>query len=417
MHNTWLILKREYRERVRTKSFLLSTFAVPLFIIAAMVLPSKFAEMKSFQKRHIVVAAADAQLTQAVRKEIVAKSEKLAGAAYTVDVENNLSDQTRTDLRNRVSSYAIDGYVWLSPEEMADEKVTYSARETTDFVEIQIIQDAVNRAYTLRQLEARGLPQTDIQSLVKEFKVETAQVQAGKESNGSGKAAFLSALVLMMMLYITVILHGVAVMRAVLEEKSSRVMEVLLSTVRAQELMAGKILGVGAVGVTQVLIWVATALVFTFPSMAGYMHDVHLSPVALLLFVVFYLGGYLLYSAMYAALGAAVNSEQEAQQWQMLIMSPLILCTVMMMIVMRQPSAPVSVWASMIPFFSPLLMYLRISIQMPPVWQIVLSIGLLAVTIWFIAVLCARIYRVGVLMYGKRPTLPEIIKWLKYAKS
>jgi ABC-2 type transport system permease protein len=133
--------------------------------------------------------------------------------------------------------------------------------------------------------------------------------------------------------------------------------------------------------------------------------------------VTFFLLGYLLYSAIYAAIGAIVTTEQEGQQMQFIIVLPLVVAVFMMGPILRAPDAPLAVWTSMIPFFSPLLMYMRIAVQPPPVWQVVLSLGLLVATIAAMLVLCARIYRVGVLMYGKRPTLPEIVKWLKHAKA
>ena len=132
-------------------------------------------------------------------------------------------------------------------------------------------------------------------------------------------------------------------------------------------------------------------------------------------FALFFLLGYLLYSSVYAAVGAVITSEQEGQQLQFIILLPLILAVFMMGPVMRAPDSTVAMWTSMVPFFSPILMYVRIAIQPPPAWQIALSLLLLVATIAGILVLCARIYRIGILMYGKRPTLPEIMKWLKYA--
>ena len=136
---------------------------------------------------------------------------------------------------------------------------------------------------------------------------------------------------------------------------------------------------------------------------------------AIVWFAVFYFLGFVLYSTMYAALGAMVNSDQEAQQWQTFIMLPLIVSIMVMMFILRQPNSPLAVWGSMVPFVAPILMYARIAVQTPPLWQIALSIAILLATIYGMVVLCGRIYRVGILMYGKRPTLPEIVKWIKYA--
>jgi ABC-2 type transport system permease protein len=224
---------------------------------------------------------------------------------------------------------------------------------------------------------------------------------------------------MVMLLYTAVIFYGVSVMRSVLEEKNTRILEVLLSSTTSTELMAGKLLGVGAVGLTQMVIWIVMAGVVALPSLAMYpsLGTVQLSPLVLAAFVAFFLLGYLLYSAIYAAIGAIVTTEQEGQQIQIMIVLPLVVGVFLMGPILRAPDSPVAFWTSMIPFLSPLLMYLRIAVGPPPLWQITLSLFLLIATIAAILVLCARIYRVGVLMYGKRPTLPEILKWLKYART
>jgi ABC-2 type transport system permease protein len=208
-------------------------------------------------------------------------------------------------------------------------------------------------------------------------------------------------------------------MRAVLEEKNSRVMEVMLSSATSTELMAGKLIGVGAVGLTQIGIWIVMAGVYALPALAAGAStgEIRIAPLTLAAFALFFLFGYFLYSSIYAAVGAVITSEQEGQQLQFIILLPLIVAVFMMGPVMRAPDSPVAVWTSMVPFFSPVLMYVRIAVQPPPVWQIALSLVLLVVTIAGILILCARIYRIGILMYGKRPTLPEIVKWLKYAKG
>jgi ABC-2 type transport system permease protein len=195
-------------------------------------------------------------------------------------------------------------------------------------------------------------------------------------------------------------------------------MEVLLSSVNAKELMAGKVIGVGAVGLTQTAVWAIFLGVIGGQGVAGsseLRESLALSPMVLIALPVFFVLGYMLYSSMYAALGAMVNSEQEAQQWQWFVTLPLIIPIVTIMAVIRQPDSTMSFWMSMVPFFSPILMYVRIVAHTPPTWQIALSVGILLVTMWGMVLLCSRIYRVGILMYGKRPTLPEIVKWLKYA--
>ena len=207
-------------------------------------------------------------------------------------------------------------------------------------------------------------------------------------------------------------------MRSILEEKTSRVMEVMLSTASANEMMAGKIVGVGAVGLTQVVIWAATAAIFsagTLIASASLLKNV-VSAKLLISFGVFFLLGYVLYSALCAAVGAMVNSDQEAQQLQFIVMLPIILALIVSVNIFQHPASPLAFWGSIFPFTAPLIMFTRIAMQPPPaVWEIGLSIGLMLATIYAMTWLCGRIYRVGILMYGKKPTLPEIVKWIKYA--
>ena len=432
MRNMWLVMKREYLERVRKRSFLISTLLLPALMFVAMVVPGKLATLKSGGVRHLVVVTSSPEFGEAVKREIFANSQETAAkvpggrgdddhalpaAKYQIDIDLKTSEAERAALRGKVSAGDIDGYIWATDDALAARKIAYSARQTTDFMEIIGLQRAVTQANLKRHLQERGYTLPEIGDLFKDIDMDTTTIKGGAESKVKGGVlAFMGPFVLVMLMYMTVLLYSVAVMRAVLEEKTSRVMEVLLSSISAKQMMAGKILGVGAVGVTQIGIWVALGIPLLGPALAsGMLGGLQIPMAAIVWFAVFYFLGFVLYSTMYAALGAMVNSEQEAQQWQTFIMLPLIVSIMVMMFILRQPNSAVAVWGSMIPFLAPILMYARITVQMPPVWQIALCIGILVATIYGMVVLCGRIYRVGILMYGKRPTLPEILKWVKYA--
>ncbi|HVZ18320.1 MAG TPA: ABC transporter permease, partial [Terriglobales bacterium] len=196
-----------------------------------------------------------------------------------------------------------------------------------------------------------------------------------------------------------------------------RVMEVLLSAIKPKELMAGKLLGVGAVGLTQVAVWALfMAYLGIGAASSPELRELFSGQPLLFIFLpVFFVLGFMLYSSMYAALGATVNSEQEAQQWQWFVTFPLIIPIILVTRIIAAPDSAMSVWLSMVPFFAPILMYVRVVASTPPWWQVGLSIALMLLTTYFIVMIASRIYRVGILMYGKRPTLPEIVKWLRYA--
>jgi ABC-2 type transport system permease protein len=438
MRNIWLVIKREYLERVRQRSFIVLTLLLPAIMIGAFAIPAKLSSMKSSTMKRLVVVTSTPQFGEIVRQQLLTASkpdddasgpnkdkdkqddfEDKPGRDYAIEVDANASEAEKTALRNRVNSGGIDGFLWLSDDAVAERTVTYYGRESGGFLEKSWLKDQLDRAILLQELAKRGVSGAQVDQLLRPVKLETMRVEGGKETKANEKGMFFTIFGMVMLLYTAVIFYGVSVMRAVLEEKNSRVMEVLLSSATSTELMAGKLIGVGAVGLTQIGIWIVMAGVYALPALAASAStgEIHIAPLTLAAFALFFVMGYLLYSSVYAAIGAVITSEQEGQQLQFIIILPLIVSVFMMGPVMRAPDAPVAVWTSMVPFFSPVLMYLRIAVQPPPVWQIALSLLLLVGTIAGILVLCARIYRIGILMYGKRPTLPEIVKWLKYAKG
>jgi len=237
--------------------------------------------------------------------------------------------------------------------------------------------------------------------------------QGEREDKG---AAMLLAMILMMMLYAGLLMWGQAVMTSVIEEKTSRVVEVMASGVPPTTLLTGKLLGVGGAGLTQYLVWALSLLGVSVAS--GSLGATGMPEVTWLMlasFVLFYVLGFLFYAALYAAIGSAVNTAQEAQSLAFPVLVPIIVAMVCWPAVMQSPDGPLAFTVSMIPGMSPLMMFLRIVILTPPVWQMLLSVALLVLgilgAVWF----AARVYRVGILMYGKRPTFPEIMRWVRHS--
>jgi ABC-2 type transport system permease protein len=434
MRNTWLIIRREYLERVRTRSFLILTLLLPGIMTVVMILPAKLATVGN-KAQHLVVVTSTPQFGEMVRQRFLEPAadadnedednpdtnaaKKKSEQEYIIDVDSNPTEAERDVLRDKVSSKTIDGFIWLSDDAIASGKVTWTGRNMTYYSERTRLSETLNRIIQSQRLAKNGLSSADVDTLLKPIKVELVRMERGREAKGSGTGKLLEVVVMVMLLYMAVLLYGISVMRSVLEEKNSRIMEVLLSSASSTELMAGKLLGVGAVGLTQIVVWVVMASLFALPAMAVQpsFSDLQISPGVLVAFAAFFLLGYLLYSTLYAAIGAITTTEQEGQQLQFIVIIPLVLSVFMLAPVVRTPDAPAIVWMSMIPFFAPVVMYARIVVQTPPLWQIALSLLLLIGTIAGILVLCARIYRIGILIYGKRPNLPEILKWLKYAKA
>jgi ABC-2 type transport system permease protein len=221
------------------------------------------------------------------------------------------------------------------------------------------------------------------------------------------------------LLFMSLLLYGIAMLRGVLEEKQTRVMEVLLGSVTPNELMTGKILGIGMVGLTQMLIYMATAgalRMFVMVKMSGgstaWIQDA-LAPAKLAYFVVFFLLGYFFYTALFAAVGAVCNSEQEAQNMQQPLTMALMIPYIMTFFFVRNPDHIAAVIMSMIPPFAPMIMFTRLSVGSVPTWQVALSLALLIGSTWLVFRGAAKIFRIGILMYGKRPTIPEILRWAR----
>ena len=423
MHNIWILLKREYIERVRSRSFIVLTLVMPAIMAGSVLIPAKIAEMTSGGNTHIVIVANDAALATAVGHELsIAKQEselgteasKLPPRVYTVEVDTEVSDAERDRLTQQLADGKITGFLWMTNDALADHNVQYSTKEAGDFERPRELRNAIRTAVTKQRLAQNGMSEAEVESLLQPIVVKTERPEKGKKGASSAEI-FITAFAMVVLLYAVVMVYGIAVMRSVIEEKSTRILEVLLSSVTSKELLAGKILGVGAVGMTQILVWVTCASLFSAPGLLVSKSDVHLPVTSMLAFAIFFLLGYLLYSAMYAAIGSMVNSDQEAQQMQWPAMIPIILAVFLMNAVIQHPNAPLSFWLSMVPFFAPILMLVRVLIETPPLWQIGLSIAIMVVTIYALLNLASRIYRVGILMYGKRPTLPELRRWLRYA--
>jgi len=435
MHNTFIIAKREYLERVRSRSFVIMTLFIPLLMFGVTVVPTMLANRDSNETKHMVVVAADRDTAEMIRSRIEQRQDKeksgdkadskikskkgLPPTHFTVEVSTDTTDSQRAALTQKVKDKTLDGFLWATPDAIKARKLDFVTRDVSSFIENGVLGQTVSDALRRSALKSKGLKEDEIDTALQSVDVEPRSPM-GKDAPNP-QVMFFATLGMVMVLYMTVLLYGVNVMRSILEEKTSRIMEVMLSTASAKELMAGKILGVGAVGLTQVAIWVATTLIFSAgPIAAGAdMLKGVLSLNLLIFFAIYFLLGYVLYSTLCAAVGSMVNSEQEAQQLQFVIMMPMILSVVVIMQVFQHPNSPLAFWGSLFPFTAPLVMFTRIAMQQGPLreiaWEIAASIGLMLATIYGMIWLCGRIYRVGILMYGKKPTLPEIMKWIKYA--
>ena len=410
MHKVFLIARREYLERVRARSFMIMTILIPLFMGGAFYSRMIVTRGNGSEPSHVSVVTQDTQFGMDLQSELESSRR---GTPMKVDVISPPAPDTREVLNQELKDKDLDGYLWVTPASTPNSRPQFDwvPKSKTDFVTRNSLASSIRTVLTREQLTHSGMGATEVNSLLAPVNLDSSQ--AGK--NDSTTAAYFSAVALFMLMYFVILFYGMNVARSIIEEKTSRVFEVLLATIRPEEMMAGKILGVGAVGLTQVGIWIVAGVLLFVSGVIASGVSVAVNPLQLVFFVVFFLLGYLLYSAIAAALGAMTSSEQELQQMNIFMMLPLIACTVILVPVLGNPDGLIARVFSFIPFCTPLIMYVRIAVHQPPLWQIGVSILEMVVTIYAIIWVTSRIYRVGVLMYGKRPNLPEIVRWLKYS--
>jgi ABC-2 type transport system permease protein len=416
MRNVWLIAKREYIERVRSKAFVITTVLVPL-IVAGLVVIIIFSSNSEAAGKHIAITSNDAAFAQAVQARMTHGKKN---SEMRVDVYAPATDADRAHLESEMNQKKIEGVLTLTVKPgVVQPTATYQSHDAADFVTTGILEDAVDRATTERQLAGRGMSPAEVDTLLKNVHIETLQSRNGKVEKSSAAGTFWTAYLMAFLLSFTSVMYGMNVGRSVIEEKTSRIFEVMLATVRPEEMMAGKLIGVGAVGMTQLLIWIAgAALLLASPMAARAMSNgftVPINGLEVFLFCVYFLLGYLFNSVLSAALAASVSTEQELNQFWPVNVIPIWISFGMISYIITNPNSWLSVAVSLFPPTAPIVMFLRMGARMPPAWQILVSVLLLALSIFVMIWLASRIYRVGILMYGKRATLPEIVRWLRYS--
>jgi ABC-2 type transport system permease protein len=408
MHNVWLIAKREYLERVRAKSFLIMTILIPL-LMGGIVFGAALINGRRNTDSHIAVVSQDLQFAQDLQSQLQSSKH----GKTTVDVISSPGPDTRAQLNNQLKDKEFDGYLWVTPAASGHARATFEwvPKSKADIVTKDRIGESVRTVLTRESLTHSGMGASDVDALLQPIDLDSSQT--GK--NDSSTAAFASAYAMFFLMYFVILFYGMNVARSIIEEKTSRIFEILLSTIRPEEMMAGKIIGVGSVGLTQVGIWIIAGAALVQFNLLGSGFSFPLTFAQIIYFVVFFLLGYILYSSVAAALGAMTSSEQELQQMNIFLMLPLIACSTVIFRVVTDSDGVIAKAFSFFPFCTPLIMYVRIAVHQPPVWQIALAIGEMVVTIYAILWVASRIYRVGILMYGKKPNLPEILRWLKYS--
>ena len=419
-------MAREFTERVRKKSFIVTTLIMPLFMIGMMVAPSLMMLYGGSEQKQVVV----------VDKSGFVAERMQSSEEVVFSVQNNLSKEEACQIYNAESG--VFGILYISEAVKESGNVQFITSSSSSLMLEELIQSQLKNIIEREKLKELY----DIDNLDQMLAdVATPIVLNTFENNGTGNddemestsagINYILGIILGMLLYMVIIIYGQMVLTSVVEEKSSRVIDVMVTSCSPFQLMMGKILGIASVALTQIAIWavlVISASKFLIPALfsadvaatsdimlqgvMGTLGDTGYITMLFAYLALFILGGFLLYASLYAAAGSAVDSVQDGQQFNTIIMMPIILAMIVMMSVFNDPNSPIAFWASMIPFTSPVVMIARIPFGIPT-WEVVVSLVVLYLSFVLTTYLSAKIYRIGIFMHGKRPSWRELAKWLR----
>lgn len=414
-----IIVSREYLERVKRKSFIISTILVPLFMLLVMVAPAAFLMLSEPESK--VVAVVDQ--TGLIAPRLQSNDE------IRFIVTNESIDSLRADATNDIIVSINEGAI-----DQPERFVTIYTHGSLTLMTSSYISGQINKAIRDTRIDSYDIP--GIRQIIRDVQVNvtsypTIRIDKEEDVVDSSAASYFISLAVDMALYMFILIYGQMVMNSIIEEKNNRVLELVVSSVKPKTLMLGKILGIGAVALTQILIWAVLLGGASYGLTAftgGILEQIDDAEVAgaigmlsdpvyvVTLFgylMLFFIGGYLFYSAIYAAIASAVDNVQDAGQLSSVATMPIIVAIMASMAVINNPSSTLAFWLSVIPFTSPMCMMARLPFEVP-FWEIALSLVVLYASFMVLIWLCAKIYRVGIFMYGKKPTLVEILRWARY---
>ena len=428
MAKLWAIIKREYLERVRSKWFLIATFFGPIFFAAIIIVPAWLASRSKATTDIYNTTILDATGTEFGHRLAIniagdsTDATKLPTVKVVVPSELTKAESLAT---REVMQKRKTGYIVVNQQTLAGEAARYAGRNASSITDMSQLKSAIRQTILASRLEKLGLDNARLKEITfipLDFSTERI-TERGRAGSGMASVAFGFAIGFL--LYMSIVIYGQTIMSGVLEEKTSRVAEVVMSSVPTDTLLAGKVLGVGAVGLTQQIIWIATTYVLLklrspimaklgAPTMSFSLPDISLA--AGILFLLFFLLGFIFYSSLYAAVGSSVNSESEARQAATPLLVMIVSTGVFIQPVLLNPTGTTARVLSLVPISSPIIMPIRMAVTAVPTLDLAMSLGFLAIGCAIALWLASRIYRVGMLMYGKRPTMREMLKWVSYSR-
>ncbi len=441
------VVKREYVQRVRSRMFIIVTVGAPLMFALFTVVPILMAGIRTGGPTRVAVLDESGRMSTRVgdalknpqsvgdddgggnapeaaqgamnqntraRMEQAAKASAQSFEVEEVSKEGRTLEEIKAQLDGRVKRDELDGYLVLPPNVLEGGEAEYHSRNVGDVFTRGQVKNALTRAVRDARLDARGVGPEVMRAVNQPINMKALKAGGGGEEADRGQGFFL-VFGAGFVIYLTILMYGQVVLGAVIEEKETRIAEILFSSIRPFTLMSGKLVGVSLVALTQFAIWgLAFAGLGAYFAARGAGVVIPQVPVGVYAYVVlFFLMGYFIYATLYALVGSMVTTSQEGGQLAMPIIMLLVVGFYLAFPVIRSPNSSFAVWVSLVPFFAPITMLIRIVAQEPPFWQIALSLGLGFATVAAMLWLAGRIYRVGMLMYGKRATIPEVLKWVR----
>ena len=414
-----IIISREYLERVKRKSFIITTLLVPLLMIICMVAPALFMLLGDDEQRNIAVIDDTAQIAQLLRD--------------TNDIRFTTLDNGNLDAARADDDYDAILAIGARAIDNPEGAITLYTRGAASMNTDTEVTSQLNRA--IEDIRLRAYNIDNIRQILKEVEADvtlsTVRIDTSEDTETSSILSYFLGLIMDMLLYMFILIYGQIVMNSIIEEKNNRVLEIVVSSVKPMILMMGKIIGVGLVAITQILIWAVIAGaasgwllpflssstdVSSEPAVAAAIQQLSDTGYVASLFVymiLFFVGGYFFYSSIYAAIGSAVDNIQDAGQLSSVATIPVVIGIIASMSIIQNPNTALAFWLSVIPFTSPMAMMSRLPFGVP-VWETILSLTLLYASFIFMIRLCGKIYRVGIFMYGKKPTFDELMRWARY---
>jgi|CXWL01.1.fsa_nt_gi ABC-2 type transport system permease protein len=444
------VVKHEYKKIVVKWSFVIGTLLFPIIGAGFAVVPAIIFSLKGEATRLVVIDQSNKVLPRlkenlsadrmakraedamrekfdqptAMQQDQMKQSAAMLASGFVFveyDAGTKSADQMRQELNAKAAADEIDAYLIIPANiDARDTPFEFRSRKGGDFVANDTLKDALNEAVRSQRLATANIDESLLKNLSRNIVFETKSINEKGEEKDS-EMLFLASLVIGMMIYISLTIYGQVILGAVVEEKETRIAEILFSSARPFTLLFGKLVGVGLAGLTQLAIWVGSiAAIAGFLAMQADMSQVmgslpNITPLMIVYFFVFFVVGYFIYASIFALIGSMVTTVQEGGQFAFPPIMIMLVGFYFCFAVIRDPNSSLSFWVSIAPLFAPLTMPVRILAETPPFWQIALSVLVNCLTIAGLVWVAARVYRVGMLMYGKRATIPEVLKWIRQA--